>query len=388
MMMSPAFAWSTWSDHPQNSIEIDPLTGLGNMFAFLQAVKQAISATASQPGRLLGAVLFDIDNLADVQAVIGEEATNYVIATIASTLYRALPNAAGDHPAPALYRFSGDEFAMLVWHGGCDQVIPCVARMQQAVANLVWETYLQPITISASLACFPSCASGLGDLLAYTHLFMHRTKERRRGGLTCPCGPEHQNAQLLSVELHNNATALVEALSYKVLEAAEQLQATTTLALTDPLTELPNLRAARQVLQQALDRAEQAKSPVGLMLVDGDRLKKYNQLYGYAAGNEMIQWLGQQLQAYCRDRAFVARWLSGDEFILILPGCDVAATRQLAEQARGHVHAASHQLQIPITISVGIASYPETAPTAQQLIDAVEAANKRAKDGGRNRTCC
>ncbi len=368
-----------------DSIEVDNLTGLGNLFAFLKALKQVLPQVAAQPGELLAAVLFDIDNLASVQDAIGEQATNYVITTIASALYRAMPIGPNGRRTARLFRFTGDEFAMLLRHHECQQIKTQIAHMQQEVARLVWETYPHPITISASLACFPSCASGLGDLLAYTNLFMKHTKDNRKGGITCPGNTEHQNAQSLSVELHNNATALVETLSNRILETAEQLQQTTQLAMSDPLTELPNLRAARQVLREQLEYANQVGVPLGLLLVDGDRLKEYNQLYGYSAGNEMIRWLANTLQDWCGVDGFVARWLSGDEFLMIVPNFNLADCNRYASDLCAHVHEASRELPIPITVSVGVASCPESAATAQQLIDMVERANKRAKDAGRNR---
>lgn len=368
-----------------DSIEVDSLTGLGNLFAFLKALKQTLAPVATQPGELLAAVLFDIDNLASVQEAVGEQATNYVINTIASTLYRAMPIGPNGRRFARLFRFTGDEFAMLLRHNECDQIKLQIGKMQQEVASLAWETYPQPITISASLACFPACASGMGDLLAYTNLFMKHTKNSRKGGITCPGDSEHQNAHSLSVELHDNATALVETLSNRILETAEQLQQTTQLAMTDPLTELPNLRAARRVLREQLEYALQVGVPLGLLLVDGDRLKEYNQMYGYSAGNQMICWLARTLQEWCGVDGFVARWFSGDEFLLILPNHTLADCTANANQLCTFVHAASRELRIPITISVGVASCPESATTPQQLIDVVELANKRAKEAGRNR---
>jgi diguanylate cyclase (GGDEF)-like protein len=368
-------------------IDVDNMTGLGNIFAFLKIARQEVLALNTGANHKLAVVLFDIDNTSGIQEVVGEQATDYVIATVASTLYRAMPSDLVSRGAMQLFRLAGDEFALIMRFADCFSAKALVKVMQRAVAKLQWETYPHPVTVSASMACYPSCSDSFGELLFYANHFMHQCKQRRCDDLVCAEGAKELGPEVLLTALHQDATALVDQLAAQIVDKAEQLQRTTHLALTDPLTGLPNLRAARQMLQRQVEYADKHRTRFGLLMVDGDRLKEYNQLYGYAAGNEMIRWLGRMLQQYSGDTGFVARWFSGDEFLMLLPELSLAQCRARASEICKQVAHESRNLAIPVTVSVGVASYPETATVPDELIAAVEQANRRAKEAGRNQVC-
>lgn len=374
-----------WID---SSIFIDAITGLGNLFALLQALRQGLQDTAQQPGTLLALVILNIvHNPQHIDQSVNDAISQSKLQTIASRLQEALQDMAGLPLQPTLYRFSNNEFALLVKHDDCRQLRQLICHLQDRVANIVWTKDQPSLTLIASAACFPSCASNMGQMLAYANLFMHKSKDEGITRLTCPGDPEYQDARLLSIELHNYATSLIESLSEKVLATAVQLGEAKHLAFTDPITQLPNQRAARAKLEAMLAAAQLHKTPLSLMLVDGDKLYNYNEMFGYAAGNEMIAWLGKHLREFTAPSNFVARWLSGDEFLVLCPNLKKEDCLRHAEAMRQHVQSNSRELLLPITVSIGVAAYPEDGITKEQLLGAIEMANKQAKHSGRNQVC-
>ncbi|HBK86564.1 MAG TPA: hypothetical protein DDZ53_11090, partial [Firmicutes bacterium] len=117
-------------------------------------------------------------------------------------------------------------------------------------------------------------------LLAYTNLFLGKSKSGSQEHFACPGSPEYQDAQFLSIELHNNATTLIESFSEKILDTARQLGEAKLMAFTDPITQLPNQRAARSTLQEMVAEAKKQQQSLSLMLIDGDNLADYNQEFG------------------------------------------------------------------------------------------------------------
>lgn len=116
----------------------------------------------------------------------------------------------------------------------------------------------------------------------------------------------------------------------------QQLQASnmqlTQLALTDPLTQLPNRIALRDELQRLLARAQRSDSKVLVAYVDLDGFKQVNDHYGHAVGDQLLQTLAQQLQAHIRTTDMVAR-IGGDEFVAVGPDIEVGGAQPDALQA-------------------------------------------------------
>ncbi|NLW16938.1 MAG: diguanylate cyclase [Firmicutes bacterium] len=367
------------------SIGLDTLTGFGNMFAMLHAAKQGIEEVLATPGTLLALMLVEISDFDYLGLELGEEAANELQLNIANKIDAHLQTGAKPDFQGRLFRLSAGEYALLIRHSSCRQLRQWASQLRQVTISDFTHTAALPLNLRISAACFPACAVSLGHLLAYTYLFMGKSRDNDKTNLACPGSPDYQNTQFLSIELHNNATSLIETFSEKILDTAFQLDEARHMAFTDPLTQLPNQRAARYYLQEMLAEANRQDSALSLMLVDGDNLGDYNEQFGYEAGNEMINWLGQQLRRLIPETCFVARWLSGDEFLVLCPGTDKAACVRLAEMLCQRLHLESRQLLIPITVSIGTATYPQDGTTKEQLLAAIETANRLAKESGRNR---
>ena len=118
-------------------------------------------------------------------------------------------------------------------------------------------------------------------------------------------------------------------------------------------------------------------------MIDGDNIRIYNSI-NYAAGDEMIRAMSTVFRNSLRPNDFVARWRSGDEFIAVLPDTPVEGAKIIGERFRLAVKEASQTWMFPVTISIGIANYPAHGDTINALIDKAEAANKRAKERGKD----
>jgi diguanylate cyclase (GGDEF)-like protein len=119
-------------------------------------------------------------------------------------------------------------------------------------------------------------------------------------------------------------------------------------------------------------------------LIDGDNFRAYNNTINYAAGDEAICKMSAVLKQNLRPNDCVARWRNGDEFLVILPDTTGEDAKKIGERFRMAVKTASQDWKIPLTISTGIASFPENGEDLKLLIDKAEAANKRAKQQGKD----
>lgn len=165
------------------------------------------------------------------------------------------------------------------------------------------------------------------------------------------------------------------------------------LSLQDALTELANRRSFDRTLDEEFNRAVRNSSSLALIIFDVDHFKRYNDIYGHAAGDECLRKISQAANScQCRAGDLIARY-GGEEFAVILPTTDVDGAILIAEKIR----LAIHNLEIPhagneagiVTVSAGV----EAVIPFRELnkpVDLIEAADKAlyaAKRNGRDRVC-
>lgn len=156
-------------------------------------------------------------------------------------------------------------------------------------------------------------------------------------------------------------------------------------ARTDPLTGLLNRRGFSEVMQGELERARRGDTPVSLVACDLDHFKRFNDAFGHPEGDLALALVGELLQGFDR-RADTAARIGGEEFALILPDTDERGAYMVAERLRAEVAAAFCEMHSTLTMSVGVASYPESAGDVEGLIQASDRALYAAKKLGRDRT--
>ena len=158
------------------------------------------------------------------------------------------------------------------------------------------------------------------------------------------------------------------------------------LAVTDDLTQVFNYRYLKSALRREVKRATRFRQPLSILMVDVDNLKGYNDRNGHLRGSYLLRQIAQLFANQVRSWDLVAKY-GGDEFTVILPQTDRIGAGTVAERLRAAV--AGHQFPLAergaITVSTGIANYPDDADTVTGLIGSADQALYRAKQNGRNR---
>jgi diguanylate cyclase (GGDEF)-like protein len=185
-------------------------------------------------------------------------------------------------------------------------------------------------------------------------------------------------ADLLIAALEGPAVALDNALALQRAEA---------LSVTDDLTQLYNSRYLNQVLRREVKRASRSGRPLSLLFIDLDGFKAVNDTHGHLAGSAALVEAAGVIRRSARETDVVARF-GGDEFALILPdtGSEGAAAvgDRVRERIDDHGFLASRGLQIHMTVSVGVATLPDVAASAEELVRAADVAMYRVKETGKN----
>ena len=155
----------------------------------------------------------------------------------------------------------------------------------------------------------------------------------------------------------------------------------------DALTELPNRNLFRDRMAQALRFAKRYERGVALLCIDLDGFKAVNDNLGHAAGDILLQQVGQRMKSVVRESDTLAR-MGGDEFSLIM--ADVVTGEDVLRTAGGLVSQLAEPFDLPqgrvsISGSVGVALYPQHADTAETLVRCADIAMYMAKNAGKNR---
>jgi diguanylate cyclase (GGDEF)-like protein len=156
-------------------------------------------------------------------------------------------------------------------------------------------------------------------------------------------------------------------------------------ASRDPLTQLLNRRGFREVFDLELERSRRSGRPCALLMGDLDHFKRVNDLLGHPAGDERLRKFAKLLLAGKR-RIDAAARMGGEEFSLLLPETDEHGAYVIAERLRHAVRDAFAPDQVALTVSFGVAAYPNHGATGDQLLQAADQALYVAKELGRDRT--
>lgn len=152
---------------------------------------------------------------------------------------------------------------------------------------------------------------------------------------------------------------------------------------TDTLTGLLNRRGMDEAL--ALLGAE--GTPVAIVAIDVDHFKRINDRYGHAAGDQALQALAGVMREGSRSGDVLTR-PGGEEFVMLLPGASMAAAIGIAQRLRARLASAEGSpLPVSITISVGVAHYPDQGPTLEAVFERADQALYYSKNHGRDRVC-
>ena len=159
-------------------------------------------------------------------------------------------------------------------------------------------------------------------------------------------------------------------------------------SIRDPLSGLFNRRYLEESATRELARCARRGLPLSLLMLDIDHFKAFNDVHGHAGGDAVLAQFGKLLQAMTRGEDIACRY-GGEEFTLILPEADLKAASERAEAIRMAVEAMHvpylGKLLPQVTVSIGVAGYPEHGQTPETLLQAADKALYQAKRAGRNR---
>jgi len=165
-------------------------------------------------------------------------------------------------------------------------------------------------------------------------------------------------------------------------------EALRTQSIRDPLTGLYNRRYLQEILEREIRRAVRSDQPLGILMLDLDHFKKFNDTYGHEAGDSVLREAATFLSKNIRAEDIVCRF-GGEEFVVILPTATLEASKSRAERLRAKIRELTvlhHGESVgAISVSVGVAAVPQHGTSSKEVLEAADAALYRAKNAGRDR---
>ncbi|HLO26953.1 MAG TPA: diguanylate cyclase [Geobacteraceae bacterium] len=182
-------------------------------------------------------------------------------------------------------------------------------------------------------------------------------------------------------------TMITQKLNYEFLK--KKYDIAFSQSRTDPLTGLFNLRQFWEDLDRELERSRRYNRCCSLAMLDIDCFKQFNDRYGHLQGDEVLKRAADIFREHVRNSDIVARY-GGEEFVVIMPETERYLAIPAGEKLRkafGEYHFPSQENRptVRLTISIGIATFPQDAATSRGLVDMADKALYRAKEGGRDR---
>ena len=256
-----------------------------------------------------------------------------------------------------------------------------------------WALYLAPVgggpvsphPIAARRATlFRGLAPGPGGRIPGRTTIPLRCRGRLVGVLALGAAGTTRRLPAAAVRL---ASTLLEPLAV-ALDAALLLRRAEELSVTDDLTHLYNVRYQNAALRREVSRSRRYRLQVSVIFLDLDGFKSVNDRHGHLWGSRTLIEVGAVLRSVVREIDVVSRF-GGDEFTVILPQTGAAGARVIAERLRqriaGTTFLRAHGLEVRLTASLGIASYPEHGRTEEDLVTRADQAMYAAKEAGKNR---
>ncbi len=159
------------------------------------------------------------------------------------------------------------------------------------------------------------------------------------------------------------------------------------ISITDSLTGLYNRRYMMETLSNEVSRADRMAHKFSVLMIDIDHFKQYNDAYGHLAGDDLLIKIAGLFKESIRDMDLAARY-GGEEFLIILPEHGPDAARAVAERIRERVETETRDKNDEteaVTVSIGVAAFPDNGMTPTALIENADVALYRGKESGRNR---
>ncbi|HET7559738.1 MAG TPA: diguanylate cyclase [Limnochordia bacterium] len=345
-----------------DDLAFDAQTRLPNLFALLQDLRGPLARAA---GYLM---LFDIAEMSLINARYGPESGDATVRRLAEALADVAEG--WRSPGATAYRGGGDQFFLALPDADSADISPTTARIRAAFRSIAAAAHPGFETLHCGSVRFLPEQS-VGERLAACYQQVYQSRQGLQAAPPALVFPW--------------VNEVVEQLADHVLQTVDLVRDMGALALTDEVSGLPNHRAAKGWLKDQQALFVQTGEPYAILFIDGDDLKEHNERFGYDAGNELVRNLGAELRRSLRPHDRLSRWLSGDEFLAVLPNTRTDEALAIAERLCTTIQGRSRAWRLPTSVSVGVASCPDDAQTAEALLHAAEHANLAAKRSGKAR---
>jgi diguanylate cyclase (GGDEF)-like protein len=185
---------------------------------------------------------------------------------------------------------------------------------------------------------------------------------------------------LIQSFMNNMAIAIERSILYKRTEEYKKL------SITDPLTGIYNRRYLNSRLSEEITRYNRYKHPFSFLMFDLDGFKEYNDTYGHISGDELLKALADIIEESLRTIDIAARF-GGDEFVAIFPQTPKVDAIQITNRVKEKIDKFldEYNPDISLSVSMGLATYPDDASSIMELIEKTDQALYLAKKGGGNR---
>ncbi len=228
--------------------------------------------------------------------------------------------------------------------------------------------------LSSGYFCVPLMAQG--EMMGLLHV------------QSLPEADNLEGPQAFPSESHRRLAVIVGEHISLALANLKLREALRSQSIRDPLTGLFNRRYMEESLDRELHRALRNQTSLGVVMIDLDHFKLFNDTFGHAAGDTLLTNLGAFLRTQVRAEDIACRY-GGEEFVLILPGSSLEATKVRAEGVREdlrqvHIEYGGRSLGT-ITLSAGVATFPNDGLTPKAVLQAADEALYHAKAAGRDR---
>jgi diguanylate cyclase (GGDEF)-like protein len=361
---------------------LDPLTGCNNFLSFVETLDRLSS---DEERKSFSILYLDLNDLTTLNKTKGYSYGDSVLRWLGIVLQEECRS--------STYRIGGDEFVVILTGGIQTEYETLLTRIFERLNKEGEQLDISTPPATIALIHFDSNDDfSINDMMFHLGETFHDVK-LIKGGFTrifqahdlikSTAKADEQSPMAI-----NHSWDVLRYIANRfignVLFMGQMLDVAQKISYQDTISGLPNLRAALQKMDTAIHDAAVSNQPLSILLTDGDNLRKYNDI-NYAAGDTVIQNTGAVLSEHLRPGDFVARWRTGDEFIVILPNTSGAGATIVAERFLSAIREASKAWILPSSISIGIATYPKHGTNTNELVGVAEAALKRAKDEGKDR---
>ena len=209
-------------------------------------------------------------------------------------------------------------------------------------------------------------------------IFPLKSKEHKLGYLIYK-GVSQEDKEKFLILCHQFALSFRRIKLYKDIEL---------LAITDSLTEVHTRRYFMGRFSEEIDRAALRKTQLSIVMIDVDHFKSFNDQYGHLTGDRILKRVGQIIKESIREIDIAGRY-GGEEFCVVLPETDLDGAVLAAERIRLAAETAviqAYDHAVKVTVSLGVATFPNGGSNIDELLDNADWALYRAKSLGRNRT--